>query len=136
MLSGVATNKRMGDNMKSKKEISFLGEDTEFEGKLIFKDELRIFGHFKGKIFTEGTLVIGESALVEADIRAFNIIIQGGEVRGNIVADKRIVVHSPGKVLGTIQTPAVIIEEGVTFEGSCSMRKIDNDDIKKLTVET
>jgi cytoskeletal protein CcmA (bactofilin family) len=136
MLSGVATNKRMGDNMKNKKEISFLGEDTEFEGKLIFKDELTIFGHFKGEILTEGTLVIGESALVEADIHAFQIIIHGGEVRGNIVADKKIVVYSPGKVLGTIQTPAVIIEEGVTFEGSCSMRKIDNDDNKNLAVVT
>jgi len=122
--------------MKSRKEISFLGEDTEFEGKLIFKDELRLFGHFKGEIQTEGTLVIGESALVEADIHASHIIIQGGEVRGNITADNRVTVQSPGKVFGTIQTPAVVIEEGVIFEGSCSMSKIEHADNKKLTVVT
>jgi len=120
--------------MKNRDEINaFLGKDTEFEGKLSFKGAVRIDGHFTGEIFTEGTLIVGESAIIRSDIHVSHIIISG-EIRGNIIADNRIEIHAPGKVFGNIQSPAVIIEEGVIFEGNCRMQKIDKDQEKKLAV--
>lgn len=120
--------------MKNKDEINaFLGKDTEFEGKLSFKGAVRIDGHFKGEIYTEGTLIVGESAVINSDIHVSHIIISG-EITGNIMADNRIEIHAPGKVFGNIQAPAVIIEEGVIFEGNCRMQKIDKDEDKKLAV--
>jgi len=120
--------------MKNKDEINaFLGKDTEFEGKLSFKGAVRIDGHFKGEIYTEGTLIVGESAIINSDIHVSHIIISG-EITGNIMADNRIEIHAPGKVFGNIQAPAVIIEEGVIFEGNCRMLKIDKDKDKKLAV--
>ena len=120
--------------MKNKNEINaFLGGDTEFEGKLSFKGTVRIDGNFTGEIYTEGTLIVGEAAVVKSDIHVSHIIISG-EIHGNIKADNRIEIHAPGKVLGNIQAPAVIIEEGVIFEGNCKMQKIDKDEDKKLTV--
>ena len=120
--------------MKNRDEINaFLGKDTEFEGKLSFKGAVRIDGHFTGEIFTEGTLIVGESAVIKSDIHVSHIIISG-EIRGNIFADNRIEIHAPGKVFGNIQAPAVVIEEGVIFEGNCRMQKINNDEDKKLTV--
>ncbi len=120
--------------MKNKDDINaFLGKDTEFEGKLSFKGTVRIDGHFKGEIFTDGTLIVGESALIESEIQVSHIIISG-EIKGNISADNRIEIHAPGKVFGNIQSPAVIIEEGVIFEGNCRMQKLDKDQDKKLAV--
>jgi len=120
--------------MKNKDEINaFLGKDTEFEGKLSFKGAVRIDGSFMGEIFTEGTLIVGESAVIKSDIHVSHIIISG-EIRGNIVADSRIEIHAPGKVFGNIQAPAVIIEEGVIFEGNCRMQKTEKDKDKKLAV--
>ena len=120
--------------MKSKDEINaFLGRETEFEGKLSFKGAVRIDGHFTGEIFTEGTLIVGESAVVKSDIHVAHIIISG-EIRGNIIADSRIEIHAPGKVFGNIQAPAVIIEEGVIFEGNCKMQKADQGEDKKLSI--
>ncbi len=119
--------------MKNKDEIAFLGENTEFEGKLSFKGVVRVDGHFTGEIFTEGTLIVGESAVLKSDIHVSHIIISG-EVRGNIIADNRIEIHTPGKVFGNIQSPAVIIEEGVIFEGNCRMQKIEKDQGKKLAI--
>lgn len=118
--------------MKKKDEINaFLGNHTEFEGKLSFKGAVRIDGHFKGEIFTEGTLIVGESAVIMSDIHVSHIIVSG-EIRGNIIADKRIEINAPGKVFGNIQAPVVVLEEGVIFEGNCSMQKTDKD--KKLAV--
>lgn len=120
--------------MKNKDEINaFLGEDTEFEGKLSFKGVVRVDGHFTGEIFTEGTLIVGESAVIKSDIHVSHIIISG-EIRGNIIADNRIEIHAPGKVFGNIQSPAVVIEEGVIFEGNCRMQKIEKDQDKKLAI--
>ena len=120
--------------MKNKDQfIAFLGKDMEFEGKLSFKGTVRIDGKFTGEIYSEGTLSVGETAVIRSDIHVSHIIISG-EIRGNIIADNRIEIHAPGKVFGNIQAPAVIIEEGVIFEGNCRMQKIDKDQDKKLAV--
>ena len=120
--------------MKNKDEINaFLGKDTEFEGKLSFKGAVRIDGHFKGEIYTEGTLIVGESAVIQSDIHVSHIIISG-EITGNIMADSRIEIHAPGKVFGNIQSPVIVIEEGVIFEGNCRMQKLDEDKDNKVAV--
>ena len=119
--------------MKKKDKITtFLGEGTEFEGNLESSGALRIDGHFRGEISGEVSLVVGEGAKIESDIHVSHIIVSG-EIKGNIIADKRIEIHAPGKVFGNIQAPVVVLEEGVIFEGNCSMQKIDDKD-KKLAV--
>ncbi len=111
---------------KLKEQINaFLGSDTQFEGKLSFKGVVRIDGRFKGEIDTEGTLIVGETASIESDIHASEIIISG-EVSGNIVAEKSIEILSPGKVFGNIKAPSVTISEGVVFEGICQMQTQDD----------
>ena len=119
---------------KTKEEMkAFLGEGTEFEGKLSFTGSVRLDGRFKGEIFSEGTLVIGDSAFVEDEIDVSEIII-GREIKGNITASKRIEIRSPGKVFGNIQAPVVMIEEGVIFEGSCKMQSVDDQEERKIAV--
>ena len=120
--------------MKKIDEINaFFGGDTEFEGKLSFRGAVRIDGNFKGEIFTEGTLIVGESAIIESTIHVSHIIISG-EIRGNIIADKRIEIHAPGRVFGNIQAPIIIMEEGVIFEGNCRMQNIEKTEDKKLAI--
>ena len=67
-----------------------------------------------------GTLIVGESAVIESDVRVSHMVISG-EVRGNIEAD-RVEIRAPGKVIGNIRSPVLVIEEGVIFDGSCQMQ--------------
>lgn len=108
--------------MKKQNDIALLGEFTDFEGKLSFHGTVRIDGHFKGDVSSDGTLVIGEHGIVEANINAGCVVISG-EVRGNINAGSSIEILAKGKVYGNILTPSLIIHEGVIFEGSCRMDK-------------
>ena len=120
--------------MKRKDEINaFLGSNTEFEGKLSFAGTVRIDGRFKGEIYTEGTLIVGETAQIESNVYVNHIIVSG-EIRGNIVATKRIEIHAPGKVFGNIETPVIVIDEGVNFEGNCKMSKQSQSEEQKLSV--
>ena len=101
------------------KIVTFLGKNTVFDGVLKFEGAIRIDGLFKGRIEApEGTLVIGEAARLESDIHVSSIIISG-EVRGDIIADRKIDIHVPGRVFGNIQAPTVVVQEGVVFAGNC-----------------
>ncbi|HLG20452.1 MAG TPA: polymer-forming cytoskeletal protein [Bdellovibrionota bacterium] len=101
---------------------AILDRGSEFEGKLTFEGTVRIDGKFKGEIKSDANLVIGESGKVEADINVATVSISG-EVKGNITAKTKVEVHAPAVVRGNIHTPSLVIEEGVTFEGSCIMEK-------------
>ena len=110
--------------MRRREEINaFLGKNTEFEGKLFFSGTVRVDGHFKGEILSEGTLIVGDDALIESEVQVSRLIVSG-EVRGNVFAAEKVEIHPPGKVFGNIQAPAVVMEEGVVFEGCCRMKEI------------
>jgi cytoskeletal protein CcmA (bactofilin family) len=102
---------------------ALLGRGTEFSGKLTFEGKVRIDGTFSGEIFSDDTLVLGESAEVTAEIEVAVVIVRGGTVRGNIRAREAVEVYAPGKVYGNITAPEVFIDKGVVFEGQCRMGK-------------
>lgn len=102
-------------------EIStLLGRGTSFEGKLTFEGTVRVDGKLKGEVFSDDVLIIGEGAIVEAEIDIGEIIIQG-TVIGNIRARRSIEVLAPGRVKGDLHTPSLQIEKGVIFEGRSFM---------------
>ena len=104
---------------------TLLGVGTAIEGTLAFKDTIRLDGSVNGKIVSDkGTVIIGERATVDAQIRVGAAIVKG-TVNGHIQAVDRIEVYPPAKITGDIQAPVVAIETGVVFNGNCSMAKPD-----------
>ncbi len=113
--------KKEGDMPKGNDEIqAFLGKGTEFQGQLKFDGTVRIDGEFRGEIQATGTLVVGEGGRVEAEVGCGTLIIKG-EVVGNAHASHRVEALSPARILGNIQTPVLVINEGVVFEGNVRM---------------
>ena len=112
----------MGKEKKQSSVSTLLGSDANIEGTIEFQDTIRLDGNVKGKIYgNDGTVVIGEKAIVEAEI-VVDIAIIMGEVNGTIDAKKRIEVYPPARVVGDIQAPTVLIESGVMFDGNCVMK--------------
>ncbi len=114
----------LGKKIKKEEEEvrAFLGKGAEFNGKLMFNGSVRIDGDFKGQIYGNGTLVIGEGAELEADIRVDSVMISG-EIRGQIDVKKQVRIYSTGKLLGDLNTPVFSVEEGAFFEGNCRMTR-------------
>jgi len=102
---------------------AFLGEGTEFEGKLNFIGTVRVEGNLKGEIFAKDILIVGDKGTVEGEIEVNTIIITG-LVKGNIKAATRVEISYPGRLYGTIETPTFVINEGAIFEGDCRMEAI------------
>jgi cytoskeletal protein CcmA (bactofilin family) len=97
-----------------------ISPDAEFKGSLKFKDSLRIDGSFEGEIESQGTLFVGKSGLVKAEIHVGNIIIEG-KIEGNITCDDKIELRSTAKMFGDIQAARLTIAEGVSIVGKCSV---------------
>jgi cytoskeletal protein CcmA (bactofilin family) len=100
--------------------VGLLGNGTSFEGILKFKGTVRIDGNFSGEIDTSGMVIIGNTAMVNAQIRAENIAIQG-EMHGEVNAHKRLELKAGGKLFGNVKTSSLTIENGVIFNGYCQM---------------
>ncbi|MEW5724156.1 MAG: polymer-forming cytoskeletal protein [Thermodesulfobacteriota bacterium] len=119
---------------KSDKISAFVGLGTEFNGELSFEGVIRLDGRFTGEIRSTGTLIVGETAVVNAEIDVDTVVVSG-EVHGNIKAQNRVQFHAPAKHYGNIISPVVIIDEGVIFEGNCHMtepgRAADKENLTK-----
>ncbi len=100
--------------------LSLLGEGMEMVGEISFAQGLRVDGIIRGKVRSEGSLVIGNKGRVEAEIDIQRITING-EFHGTIHAADRVEIHREGRVYGELYTPCLIIEAGAYFDGKCNM---------------
>ena len=113
--------KEKKDMKKNDAEIkAYMGEDTVFNVLLNYSGTVRIDGKFEGQVITEDTLIIGETGHLMAEISAGTIICMG-YVEGNLMASQKIEIHSTSKVVGSIKSPALHIELGGVFDGTCDM---------------
>lgn len=112
----------MGKKSRKDEMDRILDVDASMQGTLTFKDpvNLKINGRFEGSLNTKGNLMIGEHAVVNADVTGESIVI-AGKVNGNIAAIKELKLIAPACVVGDIKTPLLSIAEGAVFEGNCNM---------------
>jgi cytoskeletal protein CcmA (bactofilin family) len=107
--------------LKGSDEITgFLDKGTNVTGELEFNGTLRIDGSFHGSISTAGILLIGERAVVHADIKAGEVQVHG-QVFGTIETQNRVEVFSTGRVRGDISTPVLIMSSGALLDGRLRM---------------
>lgn len=111
----------MWEKKKPKEDMkAFLGKGAEFVGKMIFNGRVRIDGDFQGEIFGQGSVDIGEGAVVKANIVVHRVYI-GGEVQGSIEVKEKVAIHATGRLFGDVRTPVFVIEEGALFDGRSHM---------------
>ncbi|MBF0521804.1 MAG: polymer-forming cytoskeletal protein [Candidatus Omnitrophica bacterium] len=110
-------------NLKQEPEIDKIIEiNAKMQGTMVFNDpvNLKINGDFNGSLETKGTLTIGNTAQVEANVNGDSIII-AGKVKGDILARKMLVLMPTAVLRGNISTPKLNIVEGAFFQGNCQM---------------
>jgi cytoskeletal protein CcmA (bactofilin family) len=93
-----------------------LASDVEIKGNLKFSGELTFDGKIDGEIQTDGILNLGDSAVVNGNINAQNVVVRG-KVNGNITAKEKIDIKTKTELFGDIRASKLSVEEGVTFVG-------------------
>lgn len=108
-------------NILNEDLTAVIEKGCRFEGNLSFHGMVRIAGEFTGSIFTNDTLIITESAVINADIQA-GVLIISGTVKGNLRAGARVEMKKPARFEGTVTSPNLIVEEGVIFHGETRIK--------------
>ena len=101
---------------------SLLSKNVKIEGEIQGPENLHVEGYIKGSIKLSGDVFIGNTGIVEADVEAKNIVIQG-EVTGNVLAHQQLEIHPTGKLIGNCCAASIDIKEGAIFEGRSNMIK-------------
>ena len=100
--------------------VGYLYKGSRVSGQLSFQGPARIDGNVDGEIQCQGMLTIGPGAEVKAKITSQSVVIHG-KVEGNVSAKEKVELVAPARLIGNIDTPRLIIAEGVVFDGDCSM---------------
>ncbi len=117
----VTESESLARDIKEGTLTGFVGNGTSLTGEASFKGMLRVDGHLSGRVSSsDGTLIVSTNGQVDANVEVAVAQIYG-TVNGDITATKRIEMGRVAKVTGNIEAPALVIENGALFEGSCRM---------------
>jgi cytoskeletal protein CcmA (bactofilin family) len=119
----MSESESMARDIKEGRLSGFVGNGTVLTGETNFQAMLRVDGHLTGRVSSEsGTLIVGSTGRVDANILVAAAMING-TVNGDIVASEKVELGRTARVIGNIQSPRLVIEDGAILEGSCNMLK-------------
>ena len=102
-------------------DFGWIGRGIEVKGDVTFADRLQVDGKTNGKLNSDsGTLIVGESGHVEAQIDV-GVCVVHGSVHGNLIARSKLEIRRTGRVHGDVITPMLLVEEGAVFNGAIRM---------------
>jgi cytoskeletal protein CcmA (bactofilin family) len=106
--------------------VAFIGKGVEFKGTISYSGTVRIDGFLDGEIHTDGTLLVGEEAVITAKVSAGTIVCMG-KITGDVTAKEKIKLMAPAVLNGGVKTPLLSIEDGVLFNGTLEMTQAVRD---------
>lgn len=107
-------------NMTTSKNV--LANDVEIKGSIKFSHDLIIDGKIEGEVTSDGSLTVGENALIKGEIKTRSVILFG-KVEGNITVAERCELKSNSTLVGDVSAATLAIEEGATFLGRSQVGK-------------
>ena len=115
-------SKKEKETVNIGKVDTIIGKETNFQGNIKAHGTLRVDGKVEGEIDCQGDVVIGESGIVTAELKAKNLLV-AGFIKGNVNVSGKLEIASSGKLEGDISTGSLIIDDGALFQGTCKMAK-------------
>lgn len=102
--------------------VTILTAGCHFAGKLYCKGATRIGGTIEGEVVAEGLLIIEEDAVINATVKAEEIVVHG-RVDGNLSVLRKIEMCATSDVHADVSTPNLVVHEGALFNGRTIMKK-------------
>jgi len=117
--------RREQEDKSSESGSTIIGPSLSIKGEITGEGDLMVQGQVEGTIdFKNGNVSIGRTGCIKADIKGKSITIEG-EVEGNLLGEKKIVLRPSGRVRGDMRAPAINLEEGAKFKGNIAMEAWD-----------
>ena len=99
---------------------SIIGSDLSINGDISVKGNLLIYGKINGNVICNGILTMSKGSLVKGDVKTLNADISG-TVEGNLEAKEKVSLSSASVLNGNLLASILVIEDGASFNGLCTM---------------
>ena len=97
---------------------TIISDGASIEGEFeLGSVDLRIEGHIKGDIDTDGRVIVAEGAEFEGTIHAGSVHL-GGHIKGDVHAEEKIVLSPSAEVHAILEADVLEIEAGADFSGT------------------
>lgn len=113
-------SKKRTDYQHNGEQFTILGKDVMFKGVVRFEGTVQLDSCFEGEIHTNGTIVVGEHAVIHGVIHA-GTLISSGKIKGNVTASHTVHLLKPAVLIGDVHVPSFLMEEGAYFKGFTDM---------------
>lgn len=95
-----------------------IGRGSVSEGRFRVETGVRVDGILKGELTSSGTLIVGESGVIEADVKVHDALISG-RIVGTLDAEEKVHLQANATFVGKIRTRILVVEEGAIFKAEC-----------------
>lgn len=99
---------------------TLIGRALLIEGEVTFTGAMRVDGTVRGAVSVpvdgEGALFIGSEGVIEGDIRATEVVVEG-RVNGSVFATGTVVIGPSGRVAGEVHYGALELAQGAEVQG-------------------
>lgn len=112
--------RRGRDDIQHSGSDTVISKDVSFQGTIQASGVLRIDGRIQGNIDTQGDVIIGKDGVVNAHVRAANVVV-AGHLQGDVDVSGRLQILPGGKLFGDAKVGVLVVEEGAIFKGQCEM---------------
>lgn len=115
-------NDESSSKLASGQPGTFIDQGAEFDGVLRSRGSVRIDGEFRGEVIAEDAVIAGESAAVQATVRARRVLVSGAVV-GRVEASREVVLRSTARLHADVETPCFEMERGAVLNGRTTMHR-------------
>ena len=127
-----SVKKRVDETINTNDIETVIGRNTSIKGEISGSGNVRIDGHIEGGISIDGNAVVGETGLVEGDIKAKNLIVSG-KVTGNADVEANLCIYATGQLIGDIRVSSFKVEDGGVFKGHSEMAPKSADTVADIS---
>ena len=113
---------------------SIIGSDLSIDGDISVKGNLLIYGKVDGNVICNGVLTMSKGSLVKGDVKTLSADISG-TVEGNLEAKEKVSLSSTSILNGNLLASILVIEDGASFNGLCTMASKQSVSITKTKTE-
>lgn len=110
-----------------------ISQSTSIDGEISSKNDIRLDGNLKGKIFCKKKIIIGKTAVFIGELHCENLIIEGA-IDGQANVSDTTSMSASSSFNGSLSTHKFTIEYGASFDGNC--KTIVQTALHELIIDT
>lgn len=109
-------------------DVTRISKGAVITGDIVSSTDIRVDGEISGTVFSEGKIVVGETAVISGKLLCSNLDLWG-KIEGEVYVKDTLSVKSLASVSGSIHINKLQVEMGAQFNGTCGM--ISEQDFEK-----